>query len=91
MSHSYNFLGITRLRTETFSVCVIRKTIINCLCSSSCHSASFIRNIREFGVKIYFTKHQTAQLFVSTKRKFFGSILFQNKSQSKGNSLEATR
>ena len=40
----------------------------------------------------YFINHQkanTIQLFVSRKRKFFGSGL-QNKSQSKGNSLKAT-
>ena len=56
-------------------LCVKRKTLCNCLCSSSsCDSASLIQNIGEFGAKNYFTDHQTAntiQLFVHIKRKFF--------------------
>ena len=42
-------------------VCVKRITLCNCLCSSSsCFSASLIRNIGEFGAKTYFTHHRTA-------------------------------
>ena len=66
-----------------------RKTLWNCLCSSSSprSSARFIRNIGEFGAKKYSIDHQTAntiQLFTRIKRKFFGSILFLNKSQRRG-------
>ena len=42
-------------------------------------SASFIRNIGEFGASNHFTNQQTAntkQLFVPLKRNFFRSILF---------------
>ena len=42
-------------------VCVKRKTLCNCLCSSSsCDSATLIRNIGVFGAKSYFTDHGTA-------------------------------
>ena len=44
-------------------------------------------------LKNYVTGHRTANtipLFVPVNKIFFGSILFQNKSQSKGNYLEAT-
>ena len=34
-------------------VCMKRKTLCNCLCSSSCDSASCVRNIEEFGAKHY--------------------------------------
>ena len=67
-----------------------RITLCICVCSSSPSSrfsASFIRNIAEFGAKKYFIDHRTAnaiQLFVPIKRKFFGSLLFQNKSQRRG-------
>ena len=67
-----------------YCVCVKRITLCNCLCSSSCFSTSLIRNIGEFGAKKYLTDHWTAntiQLFVPRERKFFWSILFQNKSQ----------
>ena len=46
-----------------------------------------IQNIGEFGVKKYFINHQTAntiQLIVPIKRKFFGSIIFQNKLEQRG-------
>ena len=47
--------------SETFFwVCMKRITLCNCLCSSSCFSASRIRNIGEFGVKNNFTDHRTA-------------------------------
>ena len=77
---------------NTNCVCVKRITLWNCLCSSSSSpssrfSASFIRNIGEFGAKNYFAGHRTAntiQLFVPIKRNFFESILFQNKLQQKG-------
>ena len=41
------------------SCCVCLKciTLCNCLCSSSCFSASLIRNIGEFGAKNYFTDY----------------------------------
>ena len=64
-----------------YCVCVKRITLCNCLCSSSRFSASLIR---EFGAKNYFADHLTAktiQLFFPTKRKFFRSILFQDKTQ----------
>ena len=44
-------------------------------------------NIGKFGAKKYFIEHRTAnaiQLFVPTKRKSFGSLLFQNNSQRRG-------
>ena len=69
-----------------YCVCVKRKTLYDCLCYSS-ESASLIRNIGEFGARNYFTDHGTANtihLFVPLKRKFFGSILFQNKLQRRG-------
>ena len=69
-----------------FCVCVKGIILCNCLCSSSFlssrFSASIINNIREFGEKNHFTDHRkanTIQLFVPIKRKFFESILFQNK------------
>ena len=43
----------------------------------------YILPLGEFGAKNYFTARRTAntiQFFVPIKRKFFGSILFQNKS-----------
>ena len=44
-----------------YCVCVKRKTLYNCLCSSSsCDSASLIRNTGEFGAKSYFTDYRTA-------------------------------
>ena len=49
-----------------------------------CQPYSEYRGIRS---KNYFTDHLTAntiQLFVHIKRKFFGSILFQDKSQRRG-------
>ena len=64
-----------------------RITLCNYLCSSSPSSrfpTSLIRNIGELGAKKYFRDHWTAdttQLFVPIKRKFLGSIPFQNKSQ----------
>ena len=64
-----------------------RITLCNYLCSSSPSSrfsTSLIRNIGELGAKKYFRDHRTAdttQLFVPIKRKFLGSIPFQNKSQ----------
>ena len=43
---------------------LFRKTLCNCLCSSSstnsCDSASFFWNTEEFGAKNYFTHHSTA-------------------------------
>ena len=75
------------LWTTTFCICVKRVTLCNWLCSSSHGSASLIRYIGECGAKSYFTDHQTAntiQLFISIKREFFWSILFQNKSQQRG-------
>ena len=73
---------------EIYFVCVKRIKLCNCLCSSSSRfSANLIQNIEVFGAKKYFTDHSTAntiQLFVPTKRKFFGSILFQDKSQRRG-------
>ena len=45
------------------------------------------RSIGIFGAKIYFIDHRRAiaiQLFVPTKTQFFGSLLFQNKSQRRG-------
>ena len=66
-------------------VCVKRLTLCNCLCSSSSRfSASVIQNIREFRANNCFADHlttNTIQLFVPIKRKFFMSIIFQNKSQ----------
>ena len=77
-----------------YCVCVKRIRLCNCLCSSSSPSSSssrfpfrLIRNIEEFGEKKYFTDHQTAnkvQLFIPMIRKYFVSILFQNKSQRRG-------
>ena len=72
-----------------YCVCVKRITLWNCLCSSpfSHFSANLIPNIKEFGAKKDFTDHQTAitiPFFISIKRKFFGSILFLNKSQRRG-------
>ena len=64
-----------------------RITLCSLLCSSSPSShfsTSLIRNIGELGAKKYFRDHRTAdttQLFVPIKRKFLGSIPFQNKSQ----------
>ena len=73
---------------EIYFVCVKRLKLCNCLCSSSSRfSANLIQNIEVFGAKKYFTDHSTAntiQLFVPTKRKFSGSILFQDKSQRRG-------
>ena len=44
-----------------YCVCVKRITLCNCLCSSSsCFSASAIRNIGELRAKSYFTDHQKA-------------------------------
>ena len=45
-----------------FCVCVERNTLSICLCSSSssCDSASLIRNIGKFRVKSYFADHRTA-------------------------------
>ena len=69
--------------------CVKRITLCICGCSSSPSSrfsANDIWNIGKFGAKKYFIDHQTAnaiQLFVPTKRTFFGS-LFQNKLQQRG-------
>ena len=55
----YTLLSISPL--NIFCVCVKRITLCNCLCSSSsCFSASVIRNIVEFGAKSYFTDHWTA-------------------------------
>ena len=51
------------------------KTFGNCLCSSSCDSASLIQNIREFGAKNYFIDHQTA----NTIHSFRDSVLFLKK------------
>ena len=72
-----------------YCVCVKHTTLCNCLCSSSSPPssrffASLIVDIEEFRAKKYFTDHQTAnttQLFAPIKKNFFGSILFQNKSQ----------
>ena len=59
-----------------------------CVCSSpSCFSANLIQNIGKFRAKKNFIDHQTAnaiELFVPIKRKFFGSLLFQNKLQRRG-------
>ena len=59
-----------------------------CVCSlPSCFSASLIQNIGKFRAKKNFIDYQTAnaiELFVPIKRKFFGSLLFQNKLQRRG-------
>ena len=74
--------------TQVNCVCVKRIALCSCLCSSfpSRFSSSLIRNNGELGAKTYFTDHRTnntIQLFVPIKKKFFGSILFQNKPQRK--------
>ena len=47
--------------TQSYCVCMKRITLCNCLySSSSCFSASLIRNIAEFGAKNYFTDPRTA-------------------------------
>ena len=54
---------------------------------SSSFSASLIHNICEFGAKKYFIDHRRAnaiQLLIPLKRKLFGSIFFQIKSQRRG-------
>ena len=63
------------------------KCIILCICvwtSSPPHfSASLIQNKSILGAKIYFIDHETADaihLFAPIERKFFRSLLFQNKS-----------
>ena len=43
-----------------FCICVKRKTLCNCLCSSSYDSASLIQNIGKFRAKKHFTDHQAA-------------------------------
>ena len=53
----------------SFCVCVKRKTLCNCLCSSSCDSASLIQNIGEFGAKKYFTDHRTANTIQSFQKR----------------------
>ena len=64
-----------------------RITLCICMCSpsTSCRfSASLIQNIDKFGAEKYFIVHRTAnaiQLFAPIKMKFFGSLLFQSKSQ----------
>ena len=62
------------------------KSITLCICVCSSPSSHFsiylIRNIGEFRAKKYFIDHQTTnaiQLFVPIKKKFFGTLLFQNK------------
>ena len=59
-----------------------------CVCSSGfCFSANLIQNIDKFGTKKYFIDHWTynaIQLFVPIKKRFFGSLLFQNKLQQRG-------
>ena len=62
-----------------------------CICVfsslSSCFSANLIQSIGKFLAKNYFIDYRTAnaiQLFAPIKRKFFGSLLFQNKSQRRG-------
>ena len=68
--------------------CVKRKILCNCLSSpsSSCDSASLIRNIWEFGKKIILqTIEQLIHFsFFPINWKFFEFILFQNKSQRRG-------
>ena len=58
-----------------------------CFSPSSDFSVSLIRSIGIFGAKKYFIDHRRViaiQLFVPTKTKFFGSLLFQNKWQRRG-------
>ena len=64
-----------------------RITLCICMCSpsTSCRfSASLIQNIDKFGAEKYFIVHRKAnaiQLFAPIKMIFFGSLLFQSKSQ----------
>ena len=62
--HQYLFNIFSGLFFFVYCVCVKRKTLCNYLCSSfyssSCDSASLIRNIGKFGAKNYFTDHRTA-------------------------------
>ena len=54
-------LNIFYLKRQGYCVCVKYIILCNCLCSSSsCFSASFTQNIREFEAKNYFTDHSTA-------------------------------
>ena len=85
MAASENGLKLSFSFAQHHTFLRLRKTRSSACCP--CDSASLIRNIGEFGAKNYFTDHRTAngiQLFVPIKRKFFGSILFQNKSQRRG-------
>ena len=83
----YSFIYISCLvkqhTTIYYCFCMKHIMLCSCVCSSfpSCLSTSLIQS------KIYFIDHQTAnaiQLFVPIKRKFFGSLLFQNKLQRRG-------
>ena len=55
-------LYIQYLVVNTYCVCVKRRTLYTCPCSSSssCFPASVIWNIGEFRAKNYFTDHRTA-------------------------------
>ena len=85
----YNYSSFSHISiAKSVNTSFVNITFSCCLCSSSSpssrFSASLIRNIEEFGAKRYLTDHRTSNaihLFVPVKRKFFGSILFQNKSQ----------
>ena len=75
--------------TKYYCFCLKRITLSICVCSSpSCRFfATLALNLGKFGAKKYFIEHRTAnaiQLFVPTKRKSFGSLLFQNNSQRRG-------
>ena len=71
----HNFIFFKYNYKPLYCVWVKRITLCNCLCSSSssssCFSASLIRNIGEFGAKNYFTDHRTA----NTMHGFIDSFL----------------
>ena len=85
--------AITRVgsyvRSCYFCVCLKSKT--PCICRISPSSSSrHLQNIGEFGVKKYFTGHQTIniiELFVAVKGNFSG---FFSEKSTKGNSPEIT-
>ena len=88
--HSFIYISCLVKKHITIYYCFCIKCITLCIgmcCSHSNFFASLIQNIPEFEAKKYFIDHQTAnaiQLFVPTKRTFFGSLLFQNKLQQRG-------
>ena len=88
--HSFIYVSyLVKQHTIYYCFCMKRIALCICMCSFSPSRflASLIRNIGEFWAKKYFIDHWTAnaiQLLVPTKKKFFESLLFQNKSQRRG-------